>query len=232
MFLHFTDSPTHFPHSGAATSTLDLILTKGFPTPIELSTDACLSSDHVPVRFFLSDGVNLADIPHQIVKDYSSADWRRFTSMIGRGLSITNSMNISSVEDIDAAVSLLTDTICNSDRAYIPRVRKQFSIFSLTPDILTFIGRRRSKIRRWQRTRDPLVKGRIKSLDQNIQRAISSLVNEKFSKTVHRLNSDPGPHRRKFWKLVRNLRRKPLAIPTIRTECGPLVVVCACSSCG
>ena len=48
-------------------------------------------------------------------------------------------------------------------------------------------------------------------------------MNMRSEKTVRRLNEDPGPHHRKFWKLVKNLRRRPAPIPVIRTDDGPLV---------
>ena len=76
MFLHFPVSPTHCPHSGSTPSTLDLLLTKGFPIPVNIAVDAGLSSDHYPVIFELVDRVDLAVIPHQVTKDYASADWR------------------------------------------------------------------------------------------------------------------------------------------------------------
>ena len=69
MFLHFPDSPTHNPHSGSTPSTLDLLLTKGFPVPADFVVDPCLNFDHAPVFFTVADNVNLADIPHQVVKD-------------------------------------------------------------------------------------------------------------------------------------------------------------------
>ena len=223
MFLHFPDSPTHYPHSGRTPSTLDLILTKGFTSISGITVDPCLSSDHRPVLFELTDGVELADIPHQIVKDFSSADWRRYSSMINASLSDVDTNNINSVEKIDEVVSLLTGSIRSADRACIPRKRRQFGTFGLTPEVLTLIGERRSAIRRWQRTRDQAHRDLIRRLDLEIQNAMSTLVNKRFERSVLGLMNDPGPHRTKFWRLVRNLRRKPKAIPTMQTDDGPLV---------
>ena len=42
MFLHFPDSPTHYPHSGSTPSTLDLLLTKGFPVPTDIAFPSLL----------------------------------------------------------------------------------------------------------------------------------------------------------------------------------------------
>ena len=136
MFLHFPDSPTHYAHSGRTPSTLDLILTKGFLTPMDLTVDFCLSSDHRPVLFELTDGVELAAIPHLVVKNFVLADWRRYSSMINTGLSGIDAGSINSVEAVDEAVVQLTDSICAADRACIPRRRRQFGILGLTPEIL------------------------------------------------------------------------------------------------
>ena len=56
-----------------------------------------------------------------------------------------------------------------------------------------------------------------------IRNAIDALANRNFGRAVQRLNDDPSPHGRKFWKLVRNLRRRPAAMPTIHSADGPLV---------
>lgn len=52
MLLHFSDSQTHFPQSGANTSTLVMVLTKGFPSPVGIRTDPCLRSCSSLVRNF------------------------------------------------------------------------------------------------------------------------------------------------------------------------------------
>ena len=223
MFLHFPDSPTHFPHSGSTPSTLDLLLTKGFPAPTDITVDPCLCSDHVPVFFTVVDGVELADIPHQVVKDFTSANWRRYSSMITLTLSDLNADGISSTQDIEDTLGRLTAAIQEADRSCIPRKRRQFGTFGLTREILTLIGLRKSAIRGWQRTRDPAFRQRARLLDLEVEKATESLVNKRFGDAVQRLNDDPGPHRRKFWKLVRNLRKRPSVVPTLQTDDGPLV---------
>ena len=109
MFLHFPNTPTHYPSTGATPSTLDLILTKGFPSPVNLCVDIGLSSDHRPVLFELSD--------------FASANWRRYASTIDSDLATAATEQMTTTEDVDDAISLLTDTIRAADAACIPRKR-------------------------------------------------------------------------------------------------------------
>ena len=128
-----------------------------------------------------------------------------------------------SSESIDEMVDLRTEAIQEADRSCIPRRRRQFRIFGLTPEVMALIGERRAAIRRWQSTRDPVHRQHIRVLSSCVDKTIASLVNRRFGSTVGRISAEPGTHHRKFWKLVRNLRRKPLAVPTIRTVDEPLV---------
>ena len=57
-----------------------------------------------------------------------------------------------------------------------------------------------------------------------MQKAISDRVNTKFHRMLQRLNEDPGPHRTKFWRLLRNLSRKRVGTSTICTADGPLLM--------
>ena len=116
---------------------------------------------------------------------------------------------------MERVIAVLTDGIQAAYRACIPHKRRQFGTLGLSDEILTLIDERRAAIRRWQRSRDSTTRERAKILDRGIQEAISALVNERFGRSVRRLNNDPGPHERKFWKLFRDLRRRPMVTPTL-----------------
>ena len=131
--------------------------------------------------------------------------------------------NVQSAQEVDDTLTALTTAIQEADRVCIPRRRKQFGIFGLTPEILSMIGPRRAATRGWQRWKDPALRQRVRFLNVQIRNAIQALVNRNFGRAVQRLNDNPGPHGRKFWKMVRNLRRRPAAIPTIQSADGPLV---------
>ena len=115
---------------------------------------AGLSSDHYPVIFELLDRVDLAVIPHQVTKDYASADWRGFASMIGDSLAGIDLRSIDSEAEAERVIAVLTDGIQAADRACIPRKRRQFSTFGLSDEMLALIGERRAAIRRWQQFAD------------------------------------------------------------------------------
>ena len=167
--------------------------------------------------FEISVNIEAADIPN-LVRDFVSADWRQYASTIDSDLGTAATEQMTTTEDVDDAISLLTDTIRAADAARISRERRRL-------DILALIGRRRSVIRNWQGTRGTTHRDKIRVLDAAIERATAALVNERFERSVRRLNENPGPDKRKFWALVRSLRRGPRAVPVIQVNDQPLVTV-------
>ena len=167
-------------------------MNKGFPALCGLSVDLILSSDHCPVLFDLMDSVQLDNIPHQIVKDYAAADWRRYAALISDRVDLTADVSLDTVQEVDHAISALTESIQIADQSCILRRRIQFGMFGLTSEILALIGGRRAVSRRWQRSRDPALRGRARFLDLAVQKATSNLVNIRFHRVLQRLDEDPG----------------------------------------
>lgn len=218
LMLHFPDSPTHFPHSGRTPSTLELVLTKGFPVPVDMVTDQCLSSDHCPVFFHLINDVVSAPTRASLVKDFPNADWRRFSDHIDVTMSRMTHEPLNTDDQIDAAVADLVNVVQEADRLHIPTKPRRDQELRLSPDTLAMIGERRAKIRLWQRTGDPIHRLEVKRLDEKIRKASDEVINSRFSESVSRLNADPGSHRKKFWRIVKMLKKRPRAMPAIRTE--------------
>ena len=156
-----------------------------------------------------------------ILQCFITADWRRYFSTIALRISDLDAGDFRSTQDIDDALDCLTLAIQDAGRSCIPRKRRQFGTFGLTPEILSLIGQRKSAIRGWQRTRDPAVRECVRRLNLEIERATERLANRRFGRAVQRLNDDPGSHRRKFWRLVRNIKKRPSVMPTLQTENGP-----------
>ena len=117
----------------------------------------------------------------------------------------------------------MTLAIQDAERSCIPRRTSQFGTFVLTSEILSLIGQRKSAVRNWQCTCDPAVRECVRRLNLEIERPTELLVNRRFNQAVQRLSDDPCPHRRKFWRLARNLKKRPSVMPTLKTENGPLV---------
>lgn len=49
LLIHYPNSPTHFPHNGNRPSTIELMLSRSFPIPLDVTTDDSFSSHHLPV---------------------------------------------------------------------------------------------------------------------------------------------------------------------------------------
>ena len=74
-------------------------------------------------------------------------------------------------------------------------------------------GRRNALNRCWQRETNLSMKDYYKAacddLTERTQREITRLTNERFGRAVQKINDDPGPYRKKYWKLVRYLKSRP-----------------------
>lgn len=215
--LHFPPSPTHFPHDGGTPSTIDLIVTKGISVFSAPWTDPSLSSDNVPVLCELDLEAPEGTMAPRLIKDYGNTNWAAFATIVKRGLSdFTGSLE--SQARTDTAISFLTQTILTADDFCVPRKEINHHSTKLTPEIVSLIRLRRGRRRAWQRTRDPRIKNEMRILTTSIEAKTRELVNKKFGEAVSRTNQDPGPHRRKFWRLTKVLKNRPRSIPTLKVN--------------
>lgn len=223
LSLFFPDSPTHFPASGHTPSVIDGVLSKGSFEPQNVRTGDCLSSDHLPVFFDLKDTLDSSTPSKYLVKDYSRADWSAFGNYTSRKLASRPVIDLQSSQQIDDAIKFLEETIRGADTHSIPRKERRYGRTEINNEILSLIRRRRAANRRWRRTYDPSHRSEAKELAVQIKTAMDNLVNERFTRAVVKLDRDPGPFRKKFWRLIKNLRKKSSAIPPLRTDQGVLL---------
>ena len=56
-----------------------------------------------------------------------------------------------------------------------------------------------------------------------MQEEITKHTNNRFSRELQKINEDPGPHCKKYWKLVKNLKLRPTGIPAHQIDGTRLV---------
>lgn len=196
LFIHFPDSPTHFPQNGNRPSKIDLMLTRGFPNPSHLTTDDSFTSDHVPVLCSLNLNVERISDAASYVKDFSRADWDGYRDFIDSNIVDFTHLEVNGVTEgaIDNSVSKLIEVITEADRLFVPRKKKYSSPFILEDDVKALIALRRAKIRRYKRTHDPKLKKVIKLLSSKISFGISKQVNQKLNNSVGDIDKNNGAH--------------------------------------
>lgn len=227
LMVHYPDTPTHFPHSGANPSTIDLMITKGVSGIDLIGTDDSFSSDHVPILFALDFDVDRSAIPARVVKDFSKANWLGFTTFIDREIpQLITALDKMPVEnhDIDSSLEKFTQIVEDADRHFIPtKTLNHNGQPSLPNDILALIGLRRSKNRSYRRQRDPILRQEIKTLTIRIDYRMREVTNERFDRSLKLIDKHPGPFRKKFWRITKYFKNRSRPIPILKTDGKKLI---------
>lgn len=217
--LHNTLTPTHFPHSGATPSVIDLLLTN-LSTPIhdvKVLADQ-LSSDHRPVLCRIE-----GNTVRQTKKcfNYKFANWRRYAQIITNGVS---NVTPQSTTDIDAILQRLTTLILDARRQSIPLFTPNCTALRLAPDTISAISYKNSLTRQWQRCTNDVSKRKIKSEINIINILIRELStrdrNNNWQDLMRNINTD----KKKYWKISRSLRGKNECLPNILLDNNTNVV--------
>lgn len=215
--VHFPSEPTHHPHDGSTPSTIDLVFTKGINLTEPPSVDNSFASDHLPVIFELdTDAPALVNTP-RLISDYGNTNWRGYSNYIQNKICELE-IPLGTPSEIDDAIDTVTRITLEADDEYVPKKEIPVRGVELTPEILDLIRQKRSRRRSWQRSRDPLVKAEIRVLSKRIDFLTTEMINGNFGKALERLNRDPGPNKRKFWKITRFMKNRPKPMPALKVN--------------
>lgn len=118
------DAPTHYPHSGATPSTIDLLLTNATCPIVNVSS----MSDHCPVLCQLAINVN-KEIETSFRYDY--ADWEKFRESIEE---CTFLPTTDSGPAIDDSISKLSAIILDARDAAVPTASHRGRLNRIAPD--------------------------------------------------------------------------------------------------
>lgn len=165
FFIHHPDSPTHYPHSGATPSTIDILLSSSalYISPLS-SHDSQLMSDHAPVSCEVD--ANVIEKTVHKSPDYKRANWKMYEDYLNLSIDLNDDFDSSvpSKSSIDAAIQKLTDNIIESRNRAVPfNVRKNKS-FAVSEGTKLLINSRNSLKREWTRCKKPALKNALKSL--------------------------------------------------------------------
>lgn len=215
MFVfHHPNSPTHFPENGGSPSTLEVFLVKGHVDLVVPVTVNDLSSDHIPVLATVEGGNSVGFSSSFRVKDYEQADWVRFYRLVSQGL-LSFDWQVSSRNEIDSSIGRFNQVVTDAEAGAVPLRTICPGSPRLPPHILYLKGQRNAMNRRWQRSRDRFYKDARDDLNRVIKHGTALLVNQGFGSALEAINEDPGPNRKKLWKLTRTIRNRSLGTPNL-----------------
>lgn len=214
--IYNASGPTHYPHSGATPSNIDLLLSNSsftFSTPAALNV---LSSDHRPIFCRVDTRVQI--IPKSFY-DFKFANWRKYGRTIERRIG-----ELSESHDIDEQLQTVQDIILDARSSSIPLRHISDDQFHAGKDTIAAIKYKNMITRHWQRATSSNEKKKLKSDINLIKKLITELVrrdrNASWSKLLNKTNMD----RKKFWDLSKSLRSKNRNPLNLINDSGDLIV--------
>ncbi|KAK9708143.1 hypothetical protein QE152_g27391 [Popillia japonica] len=215
VLLHFPDEPTHTPANGTTPSVVDLVLAKNVRDVGDI-TVRVMSSDHVALEFQLGEGP--VKTAKRRVMDYSRANWMLFRQMLNQR-AVNN--RLESAEDLESAVTTLTEDIVRAAKRSIPlKIVDPYKFSEMPADIRVQIAERNKKRRMYQRTRDPNHLAEMKSLSAEIKSKVAQHRNEVYASRLGEINVRDGS----IWRLNKHLRRPHEGVNAVQRPDGTYVI--------
>ena len=171
------EDPTYFPFHGHRPDVLDIVVVKNVARNIEVSSVSDLSSDHNPLVITVRELSASPRLPAQIVR---RVNWRSYHDELSRRLPSLPADPIVTRDDLDLRATNLQELVQGvMDRhTYALEVNHRKS--ALPAEVLHAIWLRRQLRRRWQRTRDPVVKRRFQQQSLYVQQLLRDVNTDRW----------------------------------------------------
>lgn len=205
--VYHTNEHTHFPHSGATPSTIDLLLTNSHITFDLLAYTEHLSSDHAPIVCKLLGKTSTAEITPKF--NFQRANWTKYQSFINRHLS--SNQIIDTIPTIDSEIEHISTTIISAQQHSIPIKQFHSNHTKITHHTKNLIRDKNIMKRQWQRCNDLQTKRRLKTEINRMQREISHQLKLAEDLAWNKLLCRFQKGSKHFWDLAKKAKgnRKP-----------------------
>lgn len=218
--IFHSDSPTHFPENGGNPSTLDFLLVVGELVPSELLVHDELSSDHLPLTWSLEGSAALRNAEVSF-RDYANANWTRFSLRVREKIAVRPEV-IGSIEDVDASIALLSEAVRDAHDEAVPLKQVNPKSRPLPEHIKVLIAGRNMIRRQLQRTSDPVETSSLRTernrLKRIINQEISQVTNERFARSLEKMNDVSEPPGKKLFRLTKFLKSRNKGIPVLKLQ--------------
>ena len=198
--------PTPTRYGTNSQSTIDLVLARNIPFHHKIESLQELSSDHNPVAcdFFIN-----ADVPR--ASQCYKTNWPLFTQILEAKTLDTNSTQISNTNQLNLAVSKLTNDILSSHKSATKIINTKSEIY--TPLHIKDLIRTKNRIRRlWQRHRDPQDKVELNRIQNRIKTALRDHIQQDWSNYLSSLDPEDGS----LFRATKRCKRANFNIPPLK----------------
>lgn len=213
--VHYPDTPTFLSHGRGRPSTLDLVLSNNILNMTKPVTLNELSSDHLPVSF----EVTLTEFTEEQINTfrcYSRDNWITFQRVMNAKINLTDPRicNINTENEVDAALTHLKNAITEAEAAAVPvAVYQPYEVARISDETQQLIRLRNCRRRQWMRTRDPILKEIVSSLNERIRYDCTRTRFSKFQSTL--LSLERGDN--KIWRITKALKNHCKYSPPLRS---------------
>lgn len=208
LALFTTDTPTRYSADGKTSSTIDLIVTNNAYV-INQRTYEDLESDHRPMSFELPSQ-KVVDNPFTLkIRNYKNVNWEEFRRHVSKELKLNR--NITTIDEIDANIMTLTETIKTATDIYAPE--KTIEKGKLPDNVIEEIKRRNKTRRQFQRYPTPQLQQQLKDQCEAVRNMIQEHEAEKWKSRINRLDASHT----NVWKDVKKFKKGDMYfIPPIK----------------
>lgn len=209
FFICHPPVPTHYPHSGATPSTIDIMISNSslFISPLTAHVDQ-LKSDHSPITCLID-----ADTVDKTTKkslDYRRANWVNYEEYLNSRIDLNTDFDSSAVTDstVDIAIERLTSLILEARDHAVPYSVRRNKSFDVSDDTKTCIQFRNTLNRQWKRCKNPSKKIELKSLINKTNKRIDEAVFVDRNTNFNNMLSNLKTGDKKFWRVTKAIRGK------------------------
>lgn len=168
MVFHTTEH-THYPHSGATPSSIDLMVTNAHNSFDLFAFPDQLSSDHSPIVCKVYGRKTLIEKAPKFI--FKQANWNKYHDYINRHLS-TNQL-FDNTAEIDAEIEHISSVIKAAQQQCISVQQTRLNKINISQNTKSLIREKNMLKRQWQRCTNDRLKQQLKINLNQIQRQLA-----------------------------------------------------------
>lgn len=223
FIIHHPDTPTYFPpQQGANPSYIDLVLSNGTHNLTDSQTHTSKSDHEIVIHTIQLNPSQQNN--RRLIPLFSKTNWQLYKSTVTCFLN-DNPTNetLSTSQQIDDAVEILTNAILHGQRESVPLVYPTPYALTITPHIKSLIQTRNTITRQSQRNPSmrPMLRPQINFLNKRICNEIQFISNENFNHKLSTITNDNN--NRSLWQTSKFLKKRNTNIPLLKVDQQTLI---------
>jgi hypothetical protein len=170
------DTPTTNPYNTSPIPVvLDIVITRDIPSSVHLASCSALSSDHLPV---LIDTTCRSSFQHPPDRpDFRRTDWVNFQTRLEKEIPLNSELHTGMA--IDTCVENFSEAVIRALSAFTHKCRTRDNLRPSIPAGIQEEIRLKNRLRRrWQISRDPVLKADVNRLHRSVTNRLNEWSND------------------------------------------------------